>query len=726
MRPPKAAERPHTVTFHGHERTDPYAWLRDENWQQLMQKPEVLKRDIRKYLEAENAHTAAAMKDAEPAIQSLVEEMKGRIKRDDSTVPAPDGPCAYYQRYERDSQHPIFCRNRRITDEHGGPAFSWRQSEQVLLDVNRLAEGKPFFRVSAVEHSPDHRLLAYSSDDKGSETHDIIVRDIATGEIVDNFVKGTDGSIEWANDSRTLFYCVLDENHRPSLIYRHSIGQKQAKDVLVYEEKDPGFFVAMGKTESRRFLVINTHDHVTSEFHVIDADDPHRPPRLLASRTPGVEYHVTHHDGRFYIQTNADGAEDFKIATAPVDAPARDNWQDLVPHEPGRLLLGMRMTARFLARMERVDGLPRIVIRRLEDGVEHTIAFQEEAYDLGILPGYEYATTTLRFAYSSPTTPREVYDYDMEARSRVLKKRQEVPSGHDPALYACRRLMAPSTDGEMVPITVLHRRDTSIDGTAPCVLYGYGAYGASMPSAFAPNRFSLVDRGFVYATAHIRGGTERGYRWYREGRLQKKANTFRDYVAAAEHLIAQRYTSQGRIAAHGGSAGGLLVGAAVNMRPDLFGAAVAEVPFVDVLNTMTDGTLPLTPPEWPEWGNPITDADAYRTILGYSPYDNVAAKAYPNLLVTAGLADPRVTYWEPAKWVAKLRAKKTDSNLLLLKTNMAAGHAGAAGRFSKLEEIALIYAFLLKVFDRLGLVGGGCPGSANAGVRRRGRRNDAS
>jgi oligopeptidase B len=700
MQPPRASQRPHAVTFHGHERNDPYAWLRDENWQQLMQKPEVLKPEIRKHLEAENAYTAHAMRGAEPAVAALIEEMKGRIKRDDSSVPAPDGPYQYYQRFETNSQHPIYCRSRRV----GGPAFSWTQSEEVLLDVNKLAAGKPFFRVSSVEHSPDHALLAYSADDKGSETHVIYVRDIAAGKVIDQAITSSDGTIEWANDSATLFYCVLDDNHRPSRIYRHRVGQMRGKDALVYEEKDAGFFVGLGKTESRRFLVINTHDHVTSEFHVIDADDPTKPPRQLAARTPGIEYHVTHNGGRFYIHNNAAGAEDFKIDVAGVDRTERAHWQPLVPHEPGRLLLGMRMTARFLARLERVDGLPRIVIRKLDDGNEHTIAFEEEAYDLGILPGFEYATKNLRFAYSSPTTPPEIYDYDMETRTRVLRKRQVVPSGHDPKQYVCRRLMAPSTDGEMVPITVLHRRDTAVDGSAPLVLYGYGAYGASMSSGFTPNRFSLVDRGFVFGVAHIRGGTDRGYRWYREGRLAKKPNTFRDYIAAAEHLIAKRYTSQGGIAAWGGSAGGLLVGAVLNQRPDLFRAAVAEVPFVDVLNTMTDGSLPLTPPEWPEWGNPITDADAYRTILGYSPYDNVAAKAYPHILVTAGLADPRVTYWEPAKWVARLREKKTDSNLLLLKTNMAAGHAGAAGRFSKLEEIALCYAFLLKVFDRLQLV----------------------
>lgn len=696
MQPPKAAERPKSIVLHGHERVDPYAWLRDDNWQKLMTEPEVLQPDIRAYLEAENAYTAAVMNDTEAAQKALIEEMIGRIKRDDSSVPAPDGPFSYYQRYETTSQHPIYARHPRDLSPQTG--------EQILLDVNKLAEGKPFYRVSTVEHSEDHKLLAYSADEKGSETHTIFVKDLATGAVIDRNVEGTDGSIEWANDSRTFYYAVLDENHRPSKIFRHKVGDAQASDELVYQEKDPGFFVNIHKTESRRFIVINAHDHVTSEQWVIEADDPKARPRLLAAREVNVEYQATHHGDRFYIQTNADGAEDYKIVTVPVETPDRSHWRDLVPHEPGRLLLGLRTFARFLVRMERVDGLPRLVVHRFADGHEHPIQFEEEAYDLGALPGFEFDYDILRFAYASPTTPREVYDYDMETRQRTLRKRQEIPSGHDPARYSSRRLMAPSTDGEMVPITVLHRRDTPIDGSAPLVLYGYGAYGMSMPATFVPNRFSLVDRGFVFATAHIRGGTERGYRWYREGRMKKKANSFRDFIAAAEHLIAKKYTAHGNIAAHGGSAGGLLVGAVINMRPDLFRAAVAEVPFVDALNTMTDASLPLTPPEWPEWGNPIEDADAYRTILGYSPYDNVAAKAYPNILVTAGLADPRVTYWEPAKWVAKLRVRKTDKNLLLLKTNMAAGHAGAAGRFTKLEEIALIYAFLLKVFGRLQLV----------------------
>lgn len=689
--PPRAEMRPVTITLHEETRVDPYAWLRDDNWQQVMHQPDVLRADIRAYLEAENAYCSAVLSDTDAVQAALIEEMKGRIKREDSSVPSRDGPFAYYQRYEATSQHPIHCR----VPAHGqGP-------ETVMLDVNAAAEGKAFYRVPAAEHSPDHTLLAFAADETGSELHAITVRTIADGTEVDSAVRDATGDVVWANDSRTFFYTVLDDNHRPSKVFRHRVGTAQSDDVLVYEELDPGFFVGIGKTESGRYLLINAHDHVTSEIQFIEADHPDEAPRMLAKREPGIEYHAAHHGDRFLITTNADGAEDFKIVTVPVATPGREHWRNLVPHQAGRLLLSLRVTAKFMARLERVDGLPRIVVRRFADGEEHVISFPEEAYDLSIVPGYEFATTELRFAYSSFTTPREIYDYDMAKRSRTLRKRQEIPSGHDPAEYVTRRLMAKSHDGELVPVSILHRRDTKLDGTAPLMLYGYGAYGMAMPAMFNPNRFTLVDRGFVYAIAHIRGGTDRGYRWYREGRTTTKANTFLDFIAAAEHLIASGYTWQGGIAAHGGSAGGLLVGAVVNMRPDLFKAAVGEVPFVDVLNTICDPTLPLTPPEWPEWGNPIEDPKAFRTIRGYSPYDNVAAQDYPSILATAGLADPRVTYWEPAKWVAKLRATKTDQNLLLLKTNMAAGHAGASGRFAKLEEIAMIYAFLLKVFDRL-------------------------
>ena len=691
-KPPRAEQRPVTRTLHGDVRTDEYAWLRDDNWQQVMREPEVLRADVRAYLDAENAYTAETLAGTEAAQAALFRELKGRIKAEDSSVPAPDGPWAYYQRFEEGSQHPIFCRR---------PSAEARGAEQVILDANREAEGKPFFRVAAVEHSPDHALCAYAADDKGSELHAVRVLDLATGRVVDEAVRDTSGALAWCNDSRTFYYTVLDDNHRPSRVFRHRVGTPRDGDTLIYDEADPGFFVGIGITESRRVLVVSAHDHVTSEIHVMDADDPEATLRLLVPREKGVEVHASHHGSRFLFHTNAGGAEDFRIVEAPESDPGPDGWRDLVPHVAGRLILGMQVFRDHLVWQERVDGLPRIFVRQLADDEEHEIAFAEEAFDLSIVPLYEFDTAVMRFAYSSLATPVEIYDYDMGTRERTLRKRQEIPSGHDPGQYDSRRLMAPAPDGEGVPVSILWRRDTPLDGTAPLLLYGYGAYGASMPASFSTNRFSLVDRGFVYAIAHIRGGTDRGYRWYREGRGAKKVNTFTDFIAAAESLVAGRYTYKAGIAAFGGSAGGMLVGAVLNMRPDLFGAAVAEVPFVDVLNTMADESLPLTPPEWPEWGNPVADEDAYRTILSYSPYDNVTAARYPPILVTAGLSDPRVTYWEPAKWVARLRAKKTGEALLLLKTNMSAGHGGASGRFAKLEEIALLYAFLLMVFGRI-------------------------
>ncbi|NJL08387.1 MAG: S9 family peptidase, partial [Methylacidiphilales bacterium] len=469
-------------------------------------------------------------------------------------------------------------------------------------------------------------------------------------------------------------------------------------DELVFEEADPGLFVGLAETQAQRLALITVGDHETSVAYALDLADPQARPRLLAPRRTGVRYSAEHHPGQqlFYILTNAGGAEDFKVVVAPEDDPAPAAWRDLVAHRPGTLILDFALFANHLVRLEREDGLPRLVVHELESGAEHAIAFDEEAYSLSLDAGCEFDTTTVRFVYSSMTTPAETYDYDMARRSRVLRKRQEVPSGHDPAAYVTRRLHAKAPDGESVPVTLLYRAGTPLDGSAPCLLYGYGAYGISMPAGFQTARLSLVDRGFVYAIAHVRGGTEKGWRWYREGKLDRKTNTFTDFIAAAEHLIAEGFTAKGRIVAHGGSAGGLLMGAVANMAPELFAGIIAEVPFVDVLTTMLDDTLPLTPPEWPEWGNPIADAQAFATIRAYSPLDNVAARPYPAMLILSGLADPRVTYWEPAKWAAKLRAATISGQPVLLRMNMDAGHAGAAGRFDRLDEIAWAYAFALK------------------------------
>jgi oligopeptidase B len=689
------APAPLVRSFHGETLVDPYAWLRAENWREVMRDPAVLDPAIRGFLDTENAAAEDWFAPLAELKRTLVAEMRGRIKEDDSTVPAPDGPFAYYTRYREGGQHPLIC--RRPVDDAG--------ADTVLLDGDTLAQGKAFFQFGDASHAPDHARLAWSADEAGSEYFTLRVRDLATGRDLPDLVSETTGDILWGADSRHLYYVRRDAEHRPSFVYRHVVGTDPSLDVLIYEEPDKGFFVSLGRTQSGRFGLISCGDHDTSEVHLIDLGDPASAPLLVEPRSAGLRYGVEHHprlEGveSLIIETNADGAEDFKIVAAPLSAPGRANWREIVPHRQGRLILAVTALRDYLLRLEREDGLPRIVVRTLADGAEHAIAFAEEAYSLGFDPGYGFDKTLIRFNYSSMTTPSEVWDYDLATGNRVLRKRQEVPSGHDPARYVTRRVLAPAPDGELVPVSLLFAKDTPLDGSAPCLLYGYGAYGISIPAGFSTSRLSLVDRGFVYAIAHIRGGTEKGWRWYREGKLADKMNTFTDFIAAGEHLVREGLVASDRIVAHGGSAGGMLMGAVANLKPELFAGIVAEVPFVDVLNTMLDDTLPLTPPEWPEWGNPIVDREAFERIRSYSPYDNVAAKDYPAIFALAGLTDPRVTYWEPAKWVARLRELKTDARPLILKTNMEAGHGGAAGRFDRLEETALVQAFALAVAGR--------------------------
>ena len=684
--PPLAAEKSHVISRHGVTLEDPFNWLRADNWQEVMRDPFALDPEIRAYLEAENAYSDAALADTSELQQTLFEEMKARLKPDDRTVPSPDGPFEYFSSFAAGGQYPRLCRRPR-----GGG------DEVILLDGNAEAAGKVYWDLGAATHSPDHSLVAYSTDDKGSELYTVRVRDLATGLNLDDEIPDTRGDIAWANDSRTLYYIRVDANHRPRAVWRHTIGTPSSADELVYEEADESFFLALGRTRSRAFVLINAHDHQTSEFHVLDANDPKAMPRIITPRATGHEYDVEHHDDRFIITTNSEDAEDFRVVEAPVADPGFANWKELIPHRTGRLIIEVSVTQHHITRLEREDGLPRIVVRRIADGAEHPIAFAEEAYSLGIAGGYEFNTANLRFTYSSMTTPAETYDYDMSTRTRLLQKRQEIPSGHNPDDYVTRRLFALAPDGERVPVSLLYRKSTPLDGSAPAFLYGYGAYGISMPASFSTGRLSLVDRGFIFALAHVRGGKDKGYRWYREGKAKKKVNTFTDFIAAGEMLVAEGLTSRGRIVANGGSAGGMLMGAVANIAPDLFLGIIADVPFVDVLNTMLDKDLPLTPPEWPEWGNPIESAEDFATIRSYSPYDNVTAKPYPHILATGGLTDPRVTYWEPAKWVAKLRRMNTSDKLLLLKINMGAGHGGASGRFERLKETARDFAFALKI-----------------------------
>ena len=688
-KPPKAEKRPVVEMWHGIEKRDDYKWLKDDNWQAVLHSPKLLKKDIRKYLVVENAYAKSQMASTKALQAKLFKELKGRIKQDDSSVPAPEGKYLYFASVVKGGQYGIMKRKPR----EGG-------KDQVLLDGNKLAKGKKFFSLGGLSLSPDHNSGAWSFDDKGSEFYKIRVRDLANRKDSKDVVSNTTGDCVWASDGKSFFYTHQDDNHRPLKTFEHRLGSAQADDRLVFEEKDTGMFTGLDQTSSKRFITIDVNDHDTSECWLIDAEKPDVAPRCVAPRQKGFEYELEHHDDQFIIKTNKDGAEDYKLMTTLIDKPSPENWIDLVPHRPGIFLISFIVFKDWLVRMERENALPRIVVRNFKSGQEHSIAFDEEAYSLGFGDMREYETDMLRFSYSSPTTPNQLFDYDMGRRTRVLLKTQEVPSGHNPSDYVARRLQAPAHDGELIPVTIIHKKGLKLDGKAPLWLYGYGSYGSSMPAGFNTNILSLVNRGFVYAVAHIRGGQEKGRRWYKTGKLQHKTNTFKDFIAVGHFLAEQKFTAVGNIVAQGGSAGGLLMGAVANMDPSLFKAIVAEVPFVDALTTMLDDTLPLTPPEWPEWGNPIADAAAYRTIAAYAPYENVMKQAYPHIFALGGLTDPRVTYWEPAKWIAKLRTQNTSRNKLLLKISMGAGHGGASGRFERLKEVAEVYAFGLKMVGK--------------------------
>jgi oligopeptidase B len=689
LKAPVAKGIPTTDTHHGYTKHDDYKWLKAENWQEVMQKPSLLPQDIRQYLEAENIYTKSELADTEALQKTLFAELKGRIKEDDSSVPAPDGPYLYSSSYVTGGQYPRFSRRLKTSD-----------IEELMFDGNVLAKGLEYFSFGGIVISLDHKLAAWSYDNKGSEFYELRVRDLATGNDLPDVIENSAGGAIWATDNKSFFYTTQDDNHRPLKTWQHVLGTTQADDRLVYEEKDTGLFTGVGATSSEKFILIDIHDHDTSEIWLIDADKPTASPRLMLPRSEKTEADVEHWQDKFLIKTNHKGAEDYKIVEAPVSDPRPENWTDFIAHRPGVFLISMMVLKNWLVRMERENALPRIVIRNMNTGDEHAIAFDEEAYSLGIGEMREYDTDTLRFSYSSMTTPSQVYDYNMQTRARVLRKTQEVPSGHDIAKYETRRVQATAHDGEQIPVTLLYAKTTPRDGSAPLWLYGYGSYGISIPAAFDTSILSLVERGFIYAIAHIRGGQEKGRRWYKSGKLEHKTNTFKDFISVAQHLIDTKFTSAGHIVAEGGSAGGMLMGAVANMAPELFGGIVAGVPFVDVLTTMLDDTLPLTPPEWPEWGNPIDSKAAYENIAVYSPIDNVCAQAYPAIFAIGGLTDPRVTYWEPAKWVATLRQRNTGTKMLLLKINMGAGHGGASGRFDALKEVAEQYAFGLKVMGK--------------------------
>jgi oligopeptidase B len=676
--PPQAPREAHEAVVHGEVRADDYFWLRDRS------DPRVVE-----YLDAENLYTETVMGPTKALQQDLYDEFLSRIQQTDVSAPTRRGPYRYYTRTEEGKQYPIYCRR---SDEPGS-------EEEILLDENVLAEGHEYFALGTFAPSEDHSLAAYSEDTTGAESYTLRVKDLRTGEHLADTLEGTYYSFAWANDGASFYYTTHDEAMRPHRIWLHRLGTVQSQDVLVHEEPDERFFLHVGKSRSKRFILVSSSSLTTSETWFADASEGATELRVVEERRPDVEYYVEHQGDRFLITAN-DTGRNFRLVEAPVDRPGAEDWTELLPHREDTKLEDVEAFADHVVRFERVGGLPRFVVTRTSTGDEHEIEQPEPVYGLFLGGNATYETSVFRFAYTSLSTPVSHFDYDMNTRERTLVKQQPVLGEFDPDNYVTDRVWATAPDGTKVPISLVHRKGLSTDSSAPCWLYAYGSYGASMDPYFDSTRLALLNRGFVFAMAHIRGGGELGKPWHDGGRLMQKHNTFTDFIACAEHLIAQGYASPERLVIEGGSAGGLLMGAVTNMRPELFATVIAHVPFVDCVNTILDASLPLTVTEYEEWGNPTESEEVFRYMLSYSPYDNVEAKAYPNMLVIGGLNDPRVAYWEPAKWVAKLRSTKTDDRRLLLKTRMETGHGGPSGRYDALREGAFVYAF---VFDLLGI-----------------------
>jgi oligopeptidase B len=676
VQPPLAEKRPHSATYHGETISDDYHWLRDQSY------PVIDDKDILDHLKAENAYYEAKMGPQAALTETIFQEMKGRIKEDDSSVPQKDGDWIYWSKFDEGAQYRKHYRKAAA----GG-------ADQLILDENTLAAGKDYFRLGGAEISPDGKLMAYAYDDNGSERFDLHIRNLETGEELKDVIPGTLSNIVWTKDSKGIVYGLANENWRTDNAYFHRLGDDPAKATLLYKEDDIGFGVGVGITTQEDWIVIATGDNVTSEVRLVPADNPTAKPIMVSPRKVGRQYSVDIRDGVLYILTNDDHVN-FRIATASLSNPGE--WKTLIAGSDRHYLTGLSLFKDFFVTEGRIDGLDQVEVRDYAAPTKaQPIAFPESAYVAGLGDNPEYDVQKLRLDYESMVTPDTVFDYDVATKKFTTLKVQEIPSGYDASQYQTERVMITARDGTKVPVSIVSKKGFKKDGSQPLHLYAYGAYGYATPPGFSTNRLSLVDRGFAYAIAHIRGGDDLGYQWYLDGKLTKRTNTFNDFVDAGRALIDMGYTSNGKLTASGGSAGGELMGAVVNQAPEIFGAVVAHVAFVDVLNTMLDETLPLTPGEWPEWGNPITDKAAFDYLRSYSPYDNVKAQAYPPMLWTAGLNDPRVTYWEPAKMVAKLRAMKTDDNVLLLKTNMGAGHGGKSGRFERLRENAEEAAFIL-------------------------------
>jgi len=679
LQPPRAAQRPHQSTHHGRTLADPWAWLRDPGY------PDVKDPEILAYLEAENGFFEAAMGPRKDLVDTLFEEMKGRIKEEDRSVPQKDGAYLYWSSFEAGEQYRRHWRRPVGAPDDGS-------ADELILDEPALADGKAYFRLGAVAISKDDRLLAYAIDDNGSERFTARIKDLETGELLPDVIPDVLSALVWTKDDKGLVYAPANAHWRTDCAKLHRLGTDAAADVELFHEDDEGFRVSVGMTAAENWIVIASGDHVTSEVRLVPAGDPTAPAILVSARVAEREYDVDEHEGWLYIRTN-DTHPNFRLCRARIETP--DQWEEVLAPSDEFYLTDVSLFKGFYVTEGRENGLDQVEIRDYATNAAQRIAFPEASYAAGLDDNPEYDVGVLRISYESMVSPETIFDLDLASGARTVLKVQEIPSGYDATLYATSRLMIPARDGTLIPVSIMHRADHPMDGSRPLYLYGYGAYGIAIEPGFGTARLSLVDRGFAFAIAHIRGGDDLGQQWYKDGKLEKRTNTFTDFVDVAKGLIAAGYTSAGRIATAGGSAGGELMGAIVNSDPDLWGAVVAHVPFVDVLNTMLDADLPLTPGEWPEWGNPCLDPAAYDLIASYSPYDNVRAQAYPPMMVTAGLNDPRVTYWEPAKWVARLRATRTDDNLLLLKTNMGAGHGGKSGRWESLRETAEEFAFIL-------------------------------
>jgi oligopeptidase B len=678
VKPPVAKIVPKNLEIHGDVRVDDYYWLNDR------ENPEVIA-----YLKAENEYTDAMTAHSKELENLLFEEIKGRIKQTDESVPYKLDDYFYYTRYEDGKEYPIYCRKKG----------SLEGEEEIMLDVNVMAEGHEYFMVRGRRISSGQNILAYGVDTRGRRIYTIRFKNLDTGETLDDVIPDMTANMAWANDNQTLFYAKQDPTTlRYYQIYRHVLGTDAAKDQLVYEETDDTFSCYVRKTKSKEYIFIGSYQTLSSEFRYLAADDPQASFTVFLPREREHEYSVDHYEGKFYIRTNYE-AKNFRLMETPVGKTDKKHWRDVIAHRDDVLLEGFEIFQDHLVVEERKNGLIQMRVRPWSGEQEHYLDFGEPAYLAYVSTNYEFKTTLLRFVYESMTTPESTFDYDMTTRKRVLLKQDEILGGFDSKNYQTERLYATARDGVKVPVSMVYRKGMTKSGDNPLLLYGYGSYGSSMDASFSASRVSLIDRGFIYAIAHIRGGEELGRQWYENGKLLNKKNTFTDFIDCAEYLVAEDYTNPDKLFAAGGSAGGLLMGAIVNMRPDLFEGVVTRVPFVDVVTTMLDESIPLTTSEYDEWGNP-NDKEYYEYMLSYSPYDNVEAKDYPHLLVTTGLHDSQVQYWEPAKWVAKLRAMKTSDNLLILKTNMDAGHSGASGRYKRYRERAFQYAFLLDLVER--------------------------